>query len=206
LQLGGFSPSPDNIEKISLKRNPLQGLHNLENILAAVTTTRLLGVSSEAIETSITSFRGLPHRMESVGNIGDVEFINDSKATNVDAALRSITSISKPMVLILGGKDKGGDFTVLGNAIRERVDRVLLIGQAVSAIRSQFATDEDLQKRFLNVKDLAEAVKKGWQILGMKGGVVLLAPGCASFDMFDNFEHRGEVFKEEVFKLQKNDH
>jgi UDP-N-acetylmuramoylalanine--D-glutamate ligase len=202
LQLGGFSPSPKSMEKVSLTGNPLRGLHNLENILAAVTTARLLGVSSKHIETSITSFHGLPHRMESVGKVGEVEFINDSKATNVDAALRSITSIPGPMVLILGGKDKGGDFTVLGNAIRERVDRVLLIGQAVPAIRSQFSTKKDLEKKLDNVSDLEEAVKKGWQILEKKGGVVLLAPGCASFDMFNNFEHRGEVFKEEVFKLK----
>lgn len=202
LQLGGSSPSSNNMETVSLKGNPLRGLHNLENILAAVTTVRLLGVSSKHIETSITSFRGLPHRMEPVGKIGGVEFINDSKATNVDAVLRSITSISGSMVLILGGKDKGGDFTVLGNAIRERVDRVLLIGQAAPSIRSQFSFIKDLEKKLDNVSDLEEAVKKGWQILGKNGGVVLLAPGCASFDMFNNFEHRGDMFKEEVFKLK----
>lgn len=202
LQLGGSSSSSKTMEKVSLKGNPLRGLHNQENILAAVTTVRLLGVSSKHIETSITSFHGLPHRMESVGKIGGVEFINDSKATNVDAALRSIISISGSMVLILGGKDKGGDFTVLGNAIRERVDRVLLIGQAAPSIRSQFSTRKDLEKKLDNVSDLEEAVKKGWQILWKKGGVVLLAPGCASFDMFNNFEHRGDVFKEEVFKLK----
>jgi UDP-N-acetylmuramoylalanine--D-glutamate ligase len=204
LQLGGFSPSPGSIEKISLKGNPLRGLHNLENILAAVTTARLSGVSSKHIETSITSFHGLPHRMESVGKIGEVEFINDSKATNVDAALKSITSIFEPMVLILGGKDKGGDFTVLGNAIRERVERVLLIGQAAPTIRSHFSGQKALGKKLENVSDLEEAVKKGWQILEKKGGIVLLAPACASFDMFNNFEHRGEVFKEEVVKLMKS--
>ncbi|MGD2092555.1 MAG: UDP-N-acetylmuramoyl-L-alanine--D-glutamate ligase, partial [Candidatus Aminicenantes bacterium] len=204
LQLGGSSPSPQNVEKVSLKGNPLRGVHNLENILAAVTTVRLLGVSSKHIETSITSFHGLPHRMESVGKIGDVEFINDSKATNVDAALMSITSISGPMVLILGGKDKGGDFIRLGNAIRERVERVLLIGQAAPVIRSQLSTQKDLEKKLDNVSDLEEAVIKGQQILEKKGGVVLLAPGCASFDMFSNFEHRGDIFKEEVYKLSKS--
>jgi len=204
LHLGGFSSSSESLEKISLKGNPLRGLHNLENILAAVTAARLSGVSSKHIETSITSFHGLPHRMESVGKIGEVEFINDSKATNVDAALKSIASISEPMVLILGGKDKGGDFTVLGNAIRERVDRVLLIGHAAPTIRSQFSGQKGLEKKLVDVSDLEEAVKKGWQILGKKGGVVLLAPGCASFDMFNNFEHRGEVFKEEVSKLMKS--
>ena len=91
---------------------------------------------------------------------------------------------------------------MLGNSIRERVERVLLIGQAAPLIRSQFSFDKDLEKKLENVSDLEEAVKKGWQILRKKGGVVLLAPGCASFDMFNNFEHRGDMFKEEVFKLK----
>ena len=204
LHPGGFSSPGETLEKISLKGNPLRGLHNLENILAAATAARLLGVSSKHIETSITSFHGLAHRMESVGKIGKVEFINDSKATNVDAALKSIDSISEPMVLILGGKDKGGDFAALGNAIRERVERVLLIGQAAPTIRSHFPGQKALEKKLVDVSDLEEAVKKGWQILEKKGGVVLLAPACASFDMFNNFEHRGDVFREEVVKFSKS--
>ncbi|UCH93647.1 MAG: UDP-N-acetylmuramoyl-L-alanine--D-glutamate ligase, partial [Candidatus Aminicenantes bacterium] len=203
LSPGGFLDAAGDIEKISLRKNPLRGLHNLENILAAVTAARLVGVSSKNIETSIVHFKGLPHRMESVGKIDHVEFINDSKATNTDAALKSISSIPGPMVLILGGKDKGSDFTVLGNVIRERVDQVLLIGQAALTIRSQFSFHKDLPKKFVGVSDLGQAVEKGWQRLQKKGGVVLLAPGCASFDMFKNFEHRGNVFKEEVLKLKR---
>jgi UDP-N-acetylmuramoylalanine--D-glutamate ligase len=190
-------------ERISLQNNPLRGIHNQENILAAVLAARLAGVSSKSIETAIAGFQGLPHRMEFVGKIGKVEFINDSKATNVDAALKSIIGVPGPMVLILGGKDKGSDFTVLGDVIRERVDGVVLIGKAASTIRSQMADHREVLGKCQNAADLGEAVAIGYRVLEHKGGVVLLAPGCASFDMFNNFEHRGEVFRQEVLELKK---
>jgi UDP-N-acetylmuramoylalanine--D-glutamate ligase len=190
----------DTLESVSLRDNPLKGVHNLENILAAVTAARLAGAAAVNIEKAIAGFKGLPHRMEFAGKIGNVEFINDSKATNVDATLKSIGSIDEPMVLVLGGKDKGGDFTILEEAIRQRVEHVLLLGHAVPAIRRQL---KSLEERFIEIADLAEAVAKGLMLLEKKGGVVLLAPGCASFDMFDNFEHRGEVFKQEVARLKQ---
>jgi UDP-N-acetylmuramoylalanine--D-glutamate ligase len=185
-------------ETISIIKNPLIGLHNLENLLASVTAARLTGVPAEGIETSIGDFKGLPHRMESVGKIGDVEFINDSKATNVDATLKSIDSMDRSTVLILGGKDKGGDFTILRDSLEKKTDHVLLVGDAARTIHGQLS---DIEKKCSFVADFSEAVAKGYQWLEKKGGVVLLAPGCASFDMFNNFEHRGEVFKEEVLKL-----
>ena len=197
----GTSPVPpglkDSCEKISLLNNPLRGLHNLENILAAATAARLAGVSPETIEAALPSFKGLPHRMESSGTLDNVEFINDSKATNVDATLKSIAGITGPMVLILGGKDKGGDFVGLREIIKERVDQVLLIGKAAQTIREQLGAGIDMEP----VTDLADAVNKGYRRLKATGGVVLLAPGCASFDMFNNFEHRGDVFKQEVSRL-----
>jgi UDP-N-acetylmuramoylalanine--D-glutamate ligase len=186
------------VEKISLRDNPLKGVHNLENIMAAVTAARLIGAEPTAIENSIPHFHGLPHRMESLGKIGKVEFINDSKATNVDAALKSITSINESMVVILGGKDKGGDFKILGPVINQRVDKVLLVGQAADTIRCQLGS-----VKMEEVLDFDDAVEKGCKILERKGGVVLLAPGCASFDMFDNFEHRGDVFKEAFLRLKQ---
>jgi UDP-N-acetylmuramoylalanine--D-glutamate ligase len=189
-------------EKISLRKNPLRGLHNLENLLASVTAARLMGVSGEGIETSMGDFKGLPHRMESVGKIRDVEFINDSKATNVDATLKSINSMDRRLVLILGGKDKGSDFTILRDSLEEKADHVLLVGDAAFTIYHQL---NDIEKKFSFAADLSEAVAKGYQWLKEKGGVVLLAPGCASFDMFKNFEHRGEVFKEEVLKLRSKE-
>jgi UDP-N-acetylmuramoylalanine--D-glutamate ligase len=193
-------------ESISLEKNPLRGVHNLENILAATAAARLAGAPIEGIEKSLPRFRGLPHRMESAGKIGNIEFINDSKATNVDAALKSIGSIDEPMVVILGGKDKGGDFRMLGPLISERVEHVLLVGHAADTIRRQLEQEvknNDLQGKMHGVENFDEAVEKGRQLLAKKGGVVLLAPACASFDMFKNFEHRGEVFKEAVERLKK---
>ena len=185
-------------ETISIIKNPLRGLHNLENLVASVTAARLMGVPAEGIEASIGDFKGLPHRMESVGKIRGVEFINDSKATNVDAALKSINSMDRRLVLIMGGRDKGSDFTILRDSLEEKADHVLLVGDAAPIIRQQL---KDIENKLSFAADFSEAVEKGYQWLEKKGGVVLLAPGCASFDMFKNFEHRGEVFKEEVLTL-----
>lgn len=185
-------------EVISLKKNPLQGVHNLENLLAAVTAARLMGAAGPGIEDGIEDFEGLPHRMEHVGKIGGVEFINDSKATNVDAALKSVNSIESRMVLILGGKDKDGDFTKLKEVIKEKVHRVLLVGYSAPVIFRQL---NDIKEKILFVSDFHDAVTRGYRLLERVGGVVLLAPACASFDMFKNFEHRGLVFKEEVAAL-----
>lgn len=192
-------------ESVSLAKNPLKGVHNLENLLAAVLAARLAGVPAAGIETAVEDFKGLPHRMESVGTIGKVEFINDSKATNVDAALKSIAGMDRPLVLILGGKDKGGDFTLLRDAVKEKVSHVLLVGAAARTIHEQL---KDIEKHclFSYVGDFAEAVARGYELLKdeEQGGVVLLAPGCASFDMFRNFEHRGQVFKDEVLRLMSD--
>lgn len=189
-------------ERVSLDRNPLRGIHNLENIMAAALACRAAGLDAAAIEAGLPSFRGLAHRMESAGSVGGVEFINDSKATNVDAALKSIASIAGDLVVILGGKDKGGDFIALYEPLRQRARRVLLLGQAAPLIAGQLAA---LGERLERVRDLEEAVARGHTILKANGGTVLLAPACASFDMFDNFEHRGEAFKREVQHLRQRE-
>ncbi|MCU0276057.1 MAG: UDP-N-acetylmuramoyl-L-alanine--D-glutamate ligase [Acidobacteria bacterium] len=189
-------------ERVSLRRNPLRGIHNLENIMAAALACRVLGLDAAAIEAGLASFRGLAHRMESAGSIGSVEFINDSKATNVDAALKSIASIDGDLVVILGGKDKGGEFGALLEPLRQRARRVLLLGQAAPLIADQLAA---LRERLERVDSLGAAVARGREILRVGGGTVLLAPACASFDMFDNFEHRGEVFKQEVLRLRQRE-
>jgi UDP-N-acetylmuramoylalanine--D-glutamate ligase len=186
-------------EGISLRHNPLRGIHNLENIMAAALACRAVGLSAAEIEAGLESFRGLPHRMESAGKVGRVEFINDSKATNVDAALKSIASIDGNLVVILGGKDKGSDFSGLEKPLREKALKVLLLGKAAPLIAAGVS---GLGDRLVHVRDLHEAVGAGYEILRQAGGVVLLAPACASFDMFDNFEHRGEVFKQEVQSLR----
>ncbi len=187
-------------ETISLRHNPLRGVHNLENIMAAALACREVGLAAAEIESALGGFRGLPHRMEEAGKIGRVEFINDSKATNVDAALKSITSIDGNLVVILGGKDKGSDFSVLERPLRERARRVLLLGQAAPLLAAQLSGLG--KERLIQVEDLEEAVAQGYELLAPSGGVVLLAPACASFDMFSNFEHRGDVFKQEVLRLR----
>lgn len=191
-------------ERISLAGNPLRGFHNLENVMAAVIATRLLGAGASDIGKSLASFTGLPHRMESAGKIGGVEFINDSKATNVDATLKSLSGISEPLVVILGGKDKGGDFTLLAETLQNRARKILLLGDAAPTIRRQLKeTDASLEEKMEDTTDFKDAVNRGLELLEADGGVVLLAPGCASFDMFKNFEHRGNVFKETVSELKE---
>ncbi|MBN2400057.1 MAG: UDP-N-acetylmuramoyl-L-alanine--D-glutamate ligase [Candidatus Aminicenantes bacterium] len=186
-------------ERISLQCNPLRGIHNLENIMAATLACRAVGLTPAEIESGLKSFQGLPHRMEVVGSVGRVEFINDSKATNVDAALKSIASIEGNLVVILGGKDKGSDFGGLEKSLAKKARKILLMGQAAPLIAAQLSA---LEKKLIHVRDLNEAVHSGYEILRQEGGVVLLTPACASFDMFENFEHRGRVFNQEVTMLR----
>jgi UDP-N-acetylmuramoylalanine--D-glutamate ligase len=186
-------------ERISLRQNPLRGIHNLENIMAASLACRASGLEAAQIESGLSSFRGLAHRMETLGTVGRVEFINDSKATNVDAALKSIASIDGRLVVILGGKDKGSDFSPLAKVLAEKAVRVLLLGQAAPLLAGQL---RQLGGKLLRVADLGEAVGVGYESLRLEGGTVLLAPACASFDMFANFEHRGSVFQREVAALR----
>jgi len=185
-------------DRVVLDTFPLPGPHNLENYLAAATVARLLGVKGDDIAAGAADFRGLPHRMETVGLVKGVRFVNDSKATNVDAAEKAVLSVDAPAVLILGGKDKGGDFARMESLIRQRIQRILLVGQAADNIRAQLG---GLSDRLETVDDLSEAVDRGFALM-RGGGTVLLAPGCASFDMFRSFEHRGEVFREAVRSLE----
>ena len=189
-----FYHANDDTRSVSLAKNPLLGVHNRENLMAAVLVAVQLGLPDIGIADSIADFKGLEHRMESLGSAGGVEFINDSKATNPDATLKSINSIHNPLVLILGGSDKGSDFSLLTEPIRQQAIKVLLMGKSAQTIAHQLG---DMQESLEFVNGLPEAISRGYQILKDSGGVVLLAPGCASFDMFRNFEHRGETFKKE---------
>ena len=186
------------VVKVSLAKNPLIGIHNMENILVAVITAVLSEISPESIERSISTFRGLEHRMEKAGELKGVTFINDSKATNIDATIKSILGVTSDTVLILGGKDKGGDFSILNKYIDKKIKKIILLGEAADKIRSQLGNSDNM---FIRVDSLDEAVRKGFDLFGGSGGVVLLAPGCASFDMFPNFEVRGQVFKKGVLDL-----
>jgi len=174
----------------------LPGLHNRENVLAAAAAARILGVSPSRIRSTVRAFRGLEHRLEPVAKIGGISFVNDSKATTVDAALKALASFDRPVVLILGGKDKGSDFRPLRKAVRKGVRSVVLVGAAKEKIRAALAGTVPL----LEAGTYAEVVQTA-AAAARPGDVVLLAPACTSWDMFRDFEERGRVFKREVRRL-----
>jgi UDP-N-acetylmuramoylalanine--D-glutamate ligase len=175
---------------------PLKGLHNLENVLAAVCAGVLLGCSPANIAETVRNFKAVEHRLELVATIGGVEYYNDSKATNVDATMKALESFPRNIHLILGGKDKGSDYSVLNTLLSARVKRVYTIGAAAEKIESQIKADVVHAETLENAVKLASAAT-------VSGDVVLLAPACASFDQFKNYEHRGRAFKESVSALAK---
>jgi UDP-N-acetylmuramoylalanine--D-glutamate ligase len=174
----------------------LPGLHNRENVLAAALAASLEGVPARTIRASVRTFRGLEHRLERVLVRGGVEFINDSKATTVDAAIKAIESFDRPIVLILGGKDKGADFSRLRRIVRSRVKSIVLVGAAKEKIRAALDGAVPMAEAgaFSEVVPLAASA-------AAKGDVVLLAPACTSWDMFRSFEERGRAFKRDVRRL-----
>jgi UDP-N-acetylmuramoylalanine--D-glutamate ligase len=178
------------INEISLK-----GSHNVENALAAVCVGMLAGIEPAQIHEAIAAFKAVEHRLEYVATVRDVEYYNDSKATNVDATIKALESFAGRIHLILGGKDKGSDYSMLNPLLKERVKRVYTIGAAAAKIESQVKGAEVVRAVTLDnaVKLAAESATPG--------DVVLLAPACASFDQFDSYEHRGRTFKEQVRRL-----
>jgi UDP-N-acetylmuramoylalanine--D-glutamate ligase len=177
---------------------PLAGAHNVENVLAAVAAARLSGVEPAAIAKGVRSFAGVEHRLEFVAEIGGVRFYNDSKATNVDATLKALDAFPGRILIILGGKDKGSDYTVLQAPLREKAILALLIGAAAGKIEKQIAGSVAIEQ----AGTLERAVETAAHA-ARAGDVVLLAPACASFDQFQNYEHRGSVFKELVHQLER---
>jgi UDP-N-acetylmuramoylalanine--D-glutamate ligase len=171
----------------------LPGAHNLENVLAAVTAARLEGAPASAVREAVRSFPGVEHSLEFVAEIGGVRYYNDSKATNVDAALKALEAFPGRVLIILGGKDKDSDYSVLQPALRERSVLALLIGAAAEKIEQQISGSVALE-RAGTLERAAEIASQA----ARRGDVVLLAPACASFDQFENYEHRGRVFKELV--------
>ncbi len=171
----------------------LRGVHNLENVMAAALASYLAGARLSAIRQTIKKFRGLEHRLEEVRTINGVLFVNDSKATTVAATIKAVESYSRPIVLILGGRDKGGDFSPLRRALKNRVRKILLIGEAREKIKKALAGAFPMEE----VSSFRELVERAYQA-ARPGDVVLLAPACTSWDMFRDFEERGRVFKKEV--------
>jgi UDP-N-acetylmuramoylalanine--D-glutamate ligase len=177
---------------------PLKGSHNVENVLAAVCAARLAGVPAAVIRSAVQAFKAVEHRLEFVSTLNGVDYYNDSKATNVDAAAKAIASFAGGIHLILGGKDKNSDYTQLSGLLRERVKVVYTIGSAAAKIEKQIRGDVPI----VSAGTLAEAVSRAGNS-AMPGDVVLLAPACSSFDQFVNYEERGRVFKELVMARRR---
>ena len=177
---------------------PLAGSHNVENVLAAVAAARLAGAQPAAVAKGVRSFAGVEHRLEFVAEIGGVRFYNDSKATNVDATLKALDAFPGRILIILGGKDKGSDYTVLQPRLREKAILALLIGAAAGKIEKQIAGSVAIEQAGTIERAVETAANAA-----RPGDVVLLAPACASFDQFQNYEHRGRVFKELVHQLER---
>ncbi|HSE97269.1 MAG TPA: UDP-N-acetylmuramoyl-L-alanine--D-glutamate ligase [Blastocatellia bacterium] len=188
------------IEVIPVEDVAVPGMHNVENIMAALGATfAAIDKPAEhvpAIAEAIRRFRGVEHRIEFVAEINGVRFYNDSKATNVDSTVKALEAFQRNVIVILGGKDKGSDYAPLVPLITARVKQVILIGAASEKIAAQLEGLRPIDR----AASMEDAVHKSMET-ARTGDTVLLAPACASFDMFDNYEHRGRVFKEEVFRL-----
>lgn len=176
---------------------PLFGAHNRDNVMAAALIGRIAGVPAPRMRESIRSFKALEHRLERVAVVSGVEFVNDSKATTVDAAIKAIESFDRPLVLILGGKDKDSDFQPLRGAVAGRVKSIVLVGAAKDKIRAAL---EGAGVPMTEAHDYVEVVDRAYAEAS-PGDVVLLSPACTSWDMFPSFEVRGETFKTEVRRL-----
>ena len=181
-------------EILQVSEVPLKGAHNLENVLAAVCAGVLMGCAPGKIREAVGNFKAVEHRLEFVATMRGVDYYNDSKATNVDATIKALESFPANIHLILGGKDKGSDYTVLNDLLRQRVKRVYTIGAAAAKIESQ------IKAEVVHAETLENAIRKA-NAVAQPGDVVLLAPACASFDQFKNYEHRGKVFKDIVRSL-----
>ncbi len=174
----------------------LKGIHNIENIMASIAAAKACGVSRDAILKTIEEFKGLPHRMELIREINGTSYYNDSKGTNIGALQKSLEGLNAPVILIAGGKDKGGDYRVLNDLIKNKVRHLILLGEAQNKIRDAFKGLTDI----VTVESLKEAVDIASN-KAEKGDVVLLSPACSSFDMFKDYKERGEVFRRLVEML-----
>lgn len=174
----------------------LKGAHNVENVLAAVCAARLSGVPAEKIRSAVESFKAVEHRLEFVRCLQGVDYFNDSKATNVDATMKAVAAFPGGIHLILGGKDKDSDYTLLGPLLRERVKAVYTIGSAAEKIERELHG----VVKMVGAGTIDVAVREA-RMAAVPGDVVLLAPACSSFDQFENYEHRGRTFRKIVHEL-----
>jgi UDP-N-acetylmuramoylalanine--D-glutamate ligase len=189
-------------ERVLMQRDEmiLKGMHNVENVLAALAAGLACGADPGSMRETIRTFKPVEHRLEFVSEIRGVRFYNDSKATSVDATLKALEAFSQEsgnVVLILGGRGKRAPYAPLGPIVKEKVSVIVLIGEDADTIESELGSLTQTRR----ATDMFDAVRIGFEA-AKAGDVVLLAPACASFDMFKSFEHRGEVFKQAVAELR----
>jgi len=192
------------VDEVVLKPSEmkLRGLHNVENVAAAVAAGIAAGASVASMRETVKRFNPVEHRLEFVRDVEGVKFYNDSKATSVDASLKALEAFaneSGKIVLILGGRGKKAPYAPLANLIREKARRLILIGEDADTIADELGSYTSMER----ATDMSDAVVKSFAA-AQSGDVVLLAPACASFDMFESYEHRGSIFKSEVLKLKRN--
>ena len=179
-----------------LSASRLKGLHNLENLSCAVACAKAIGIADAPIQKTIESFQGLPHRIEWVRQLDGVDYYDDSKATNVGAVVMSLASFDQDVVLIMGGRDKGGDYKPLIPLLKHKAKAIVVMGEAKDLIQSSLRGACEI----VPVSSMQEAVTEAHRLVP-KGGTVLLAPACSSFDMFRDYHDRGEQFKACVREL-----
>jgi UDP-N-acetylmuramoylalanine--D-glutamate ligase len=193
-----------NHSSFDITRSPLTGHHNRQNIAAAILASQFMGGTDDGIQASINTFKGLPHRLEYVDTINGISFYNDSKATNVDASLKALNCFNSPVHLILGGLDKGGDYSRLVPMLKQTVRECILIGQARTIIEKTLKSFKSINHIPIHFSEtLEDAVKQAYTRAHVDE-TILLSPACASFDMFDSYNHRGEIFKQTVYALSKH--
>lgn len=184
--------------RIKTEKITIKGKHNMYNSMAAAVAANIMGVKNETIRRSLATFQGVEHRLEYVATIRGVRYINDSKATNVNSCWYALQSMKTPVVLILGGTDKGNDYSEIADLVREKVHTLIFMGLDNKKLNEYFGLNTNC--KIIDTDNLADAVKAAYDV-AQKGDTVLLSPCCASFDLFKNYEDRGEQFKQTVKQL-----
>ncbi len=187
----------NNENMIDITQSSLIGLHNVKNSMAAIAVSEILNISNKKIIESLKTFQNVPHRLEHFLTIHKVKYVNDSKATNVNATFYALNSFKKPIVWIVGGVDKGNDYSQLVPLVKSNVKAIICLGSDNDKIISTFSQHCNL---IVSTNKMVDAVKSAYDI-SKQGDIVLLSPACASFDLFENFEQRGNLFKDQVRKL-----
>ncbi len=187
-------------KEVLINRNEIgiPGPHNLMNAMAAALMTRTMGVEYDAIRETLRTFKGVEHRIEFVRELNGVKYYNDSKATNVDSVYYALGSFKEPIILIAGGKDKGNDYSKIADLVKEHVKAIVTVGKGAEKIEKFFDGMKPIHSAGMSMEEAVRLAKEA----AAPGDIVLLSPACASFDMFDNYEQRGRVFKELVNQLK----